>query len=170
MGPMFRSTIFMITILVLSACSVSVEEQKEITKEAVTEVFKGDIKAANKKNDEIEFYMPDGVTIKKEMTKNNIVFEKGLQTFILFYNPNEGSESEVVYQSSVSPNMKYLVNETFKANGKFGFLLINETEHNKYELTVGIGGVKVTTETKAGDLVEDAKMMVEMASSVKLKQ
>ncbi len=84
------------------------------------------------------------------MDRNNI---------FLFYNPVEGSDSEVVYNAALSNN-KYQYKKTYKKEGQFGFLLIRELEENLQELTVGIGGVKITTEVKTKHMQKEAETMM----------
>lgn len=154
--------------VMLSACSASIEEEQSVAKETVSNVFTNEstIKA-NHENDGIKYFLPDGAVIKKT-AENNIVFEKNSKMFILFINPHEGPESEIVYQSSVSPDITYRVNETFQKDNQFGFMLVNDIPENEdlYELTVGVGGVKVTTETDAKHLSDDAELMMEIATTV----
>ena len=50
-----------------------------------------------------------------------------------------------------------------------GFLLINQVDENLNELIVGIGGVKLTSQSKTKNIASDAAVMMEIAHSVKLR-
>lgn len=159
----------MMLFVMLSACSASIEEEQSVAQEAAANTFKTETTVTtNEEVEGIKYHLPKGAVIKKT-TENNVVFEKGSKLYILFVNPHEEADSDVVYQASVSSQIDYRVNETFQEDDKFGFMLVNDIEDQKdqYELTVGVGGVKVTTETDAKHISEDAELMMEIALSVK---
>ncbi|EDL62566.1 hypothetical protein [Bacillus sp. SG-1] len=47
--------------------------------------------------------------------------------------------------------------------------MIREVEKDQFELTTGIGGIKMTTQSVKDDLVADSEFMMEVVSSVKNK-
>lgn len=158
-------------LVMLSACSASIDEEKKVAQEAVKNVFTSELDVeTNKEMKGYHFYLPKGM-VMKESIDNNIVLARGKNIYILFINPQEQSSSEVVYQSSVSPKITYVMDETFTTKGEFGYLLIHEinSEKDVYELTVGIGGVKLTTETNTKHLADNAKEMMEIVKSVENK-
>jgi hypothetical protein len=167
------NSIFYIIIclgLILSACSnASIKEEQKKAEERVVELFKGEHKKPNTESDGLNFYMPTGVSIDQSK-KNNIILKRGKKVYILFYNPNEGRSSEVIYQSTLEPTEKYRVNKTFTdQDGRFGYLLIRDIAEDEYELVVGVGGVKITTQTDADEIAFDAELMIEIASSIEQK-
>lgn len=122
-------------------------------------------KKPNKKSGNIRVYLPFGFEIQDE-TANNIILKNGSKTYILFVNPQEESSSEVVYQATVDQYKNLDTNEKFTKGDKFGFLTIKQLEDDMNELTVGIGGTKITTQTKTTSLNEEAKAMMQIVNSV----
>ncbi|MBY0124139.1 hypothetical protein [Bacillus sp. S/N-304-OC-R1] len=157
-----------IVVLLLSACSASLKEEQSAAKDAVGEAFKMEPKATNNENGDIQFYLPFGFEVDKE-TPNNIILKNGSKTYILFYNPNEGPDSKVVYKATLKQN-DYDYQETFSTKNKhFGYLLVNNNEDTLNELIVGIGGVKITTQAKTKSLSAEAAKMAEIIQSVKMR-
>lgn len=167
MKRLFKGALLLaITVFVLSACSANIEEEYNATNDAVAEAFESKAKKVNNQNKVIRFYLPFGFEIK-EKTPNNILLKNGSKTYILFYNQQEEPESQVVYNATISTKQKFQFNKTYKNDNRFGFLLIKDVDENLHEVTVGIGGVKITTESKTKSMKSDAKMMMEIVNSVK---
>lgn len=120
---------------------------------------------ANEKTELFSYYLPKKFTVK-ETKKFNVLLEKGKQNYILFVNENEEADSKVSYDTLVKQYEKPFISETFENDDRFGYLFVNQIEKNMYEVTVGIGGTKLTTEAKANDIAEDAKNMMKIATSV----
>jgi hypothetical protein len=158
--------LLVVAVLLLSACSANVKEEQKATQEKVVGAFDSPSKKAKEKNADIQFYLPFGFEIK-EKSENNILLKNGSKTYILFYNPHEGSGSEVVFNATLNAN-KFDYKKTYKQDEKFGYLLIRELDEDQQELTVGIGGVKMTTETKTKSMKNDAEMMMQIVNSVKI--
>ena len=61
------------------------------------------------------------------------------------------------------------MNKEFTNNdNKFGFLTIKQLkDDNVNELTIGVGGVKITTQAKTSDLNDYSKIMMQIVNSVK---
>ncbi len=162
------SLLLFIVLLLLTACSnSSIKEEQKAALDTVKETFTQKPKAANNKNQDIEFYLPFGFELKEE-TPNNIILKNGSKTYILFYNQHEAPNSKVVYETTLKLG-EYDLNETFTNNDRLGYLLINQLEKDKNELIVGVGGVKITTETKTKGLSTEAAAMIEIVNSVKMK-
>lgn len=160
----------MISVLILSACgNSSFKEESKLTTKAVKATFNENVKKPNKKSRGIHFYMPFGYEIK-EKNPNNIILKNGSKTYILFNNPQENTSSNVVYKASVSQLKKLDTNEKFMNKKKLGFLLISHLDDDMNELTVGIGGTKITTQVKTGSLKNEAKVMMQIANSVTSKK
>jgi len=49
-------------------------------------------------------------------------------------------------------------------------LLIQKLKDDLYEVVVGIGGIKMTTETELSGLSKDAKSMMEIVRSIKMEK
>jgi hypothetical protein len=76
----------------------------------------------------------------------------------------------VVYKASLDQYKKVDTKELFKKQDHHGFVIIKRLEDDLNELTVGIGGTKITTQTKTGSLVSDAKDMIEIIKSFSYKK
>lgn len=153
-------------VFLLSACSASFSEQKAEIKKEVASTFEGQPEKTNNSTKDIDYYLPPDVNVEEE-TPNNVLLKEGSKTFILFYNQHEKEDSKVVYDSTVTQQKEWDANETFSKDGKFGYMLVKKLKEKNYQLIVGIGGVKLTTETE--NVREDAEAMMEIANSVKVK-
>jgi U3 small nucleolar ribonucleoprotein component len=161
-----KALLIFIAIVGLTACSASFEEVLEETKTAVESEFNKEADKPNNSNDDIEYRVPFGVD-KEEETPNNILFKNGSRTYILFYNQYEESGSKVVYESTLEQHLEWDANVTFEQDGEFGYLLVKQLDEDNYQIVTGVGGVKLTTESK--NLKSDAVTMMEIANSVKVK-
>jgi hypothetical protein len=72
----------------------------------------------------------------------------------------------VVYKSTVELIKDLDVNEKFKSNDQFGYLTIKKLEEDLNEMTIGIGGTKITTMIKTSSLKNEAAVMTQMVKSV----
>jgi hypothetical protein len=161
-----KALFIFIALVGLSACSASFEEVLEETKTAVEAEFNKEADKTNNSNDDIMYRLPFGVE-KEEETPNNILLKNGSRTYILFYNQYEESGSKVVYESTLEQHTEWDANITFEQDGDFGYLLVKQLDEDNYQIVTGVGGVKLTTETK--NLKSDAVTMMEIANSVKVK-
>lgn len=158
--------LILVGLLLLSACSASFSEQKAEIKKEVASTFESQPEKTNNSTKDIDYYLPSDVKVEKE-TPNNVLLKDGPKTYILFYNQHEKEDSKVVYDSTVKQQKEWDANETFSKDGKFGYMLVKELKENHYQLIVGIGGVKLTTETE--NVREDAEAMMQIANSVNIK-
>ncbi|MEH7115303.1 hypothetical protein V7124_23545 [Neobacillus niacini] len=122
-------------------------------------------KKPNKKSADINFYLPFGYEVAEE-SPNNIILKNGSKQYILFNNPQENKRSDVVYQSTIAQNKDIEVNEQFKESDQFGFLIIKKLEEDMNEMTIGIGGTKITTLIKTSSMKNEAVVMAQMIKSV----
>ncbi|WAA11749.1 hypothetical protein [Fervidibacillus halotolerans] len=164
-----RKWLFLIMLLsLLTACTGTLEEETEKAKEQAVEVFEAKAKNANVEKETLSLYLPHGIEVD-ETDPNNVILTRGDKLYLLFINPNEDEKSQVVYEATAETGEDYLLNETFQSDDRFGYIVLKEVEEDVYELTVGIGGIKLTTETNKKDLADDAGMMMEIVSSVQLQ-
>lgn len=160
-------TIFIISILLLSACEkASLKVESKATIKTVKATFNEKEKKPNKKSGKIQFYLPAGYEIKDE-SPNNIILKKGSDIYILFINPQENTTSDVVYKATIEQYKKLDTNEKFTDNHKLGFLTIKHLDDDKNELTIGSGGAKITSLVKTSNLVNDSKVMTQIVNSLK---
>ncbi|MFT9599976.1 hypothetical protein [Mesobacillus sp.] len=158
--------LIIVGLFLLSACSASFSEQKAEIKKDVASTFESQPEKTNNSTKDIDYYLPTDFKVEKE-TPNNVLLKDGSKTYILFYNQHEKEDSKVVYDSTVKQQKEWDANETFSKDGKFGYMLVKELKEDHYQLIVGIGGVKLTTETE--NVREDAEAMMQIANSVKIK-
>ena len=158
--------LIVVGLFLLSACSASFSEQKAEIKKEVASTFESQPEKTNNSTKDIDYYLPSDVKVEKE-TPNNVLLKDGAKTYILFYNQHEKEDSKVVYDSTVKQQKEWDANETFSKDGKFGYMLVKELKENHFQLIVGIGGVKLTTETE--NVREDAEAMMQIANSVNVK-
>lgn len=167
MTRLFKGALLLvISVLLLSACSANIEEEQKATNDKVANAFKSALKKANEKADDIRFYLPEGYNVK-DKSPNNIILKNGSLQYILFYNPQEGAESKVVYNATISNSDEFQYKKTYKKDDQFGYLLIKELDDNLQEVTVGVGGVKITTELKTKNMKNEAEVMMQIVRSVK---
>ncbi|BCB05309.1 hypothetical protein [Bacillus sp. KH172YL63] len=157
-----------ILMLILTGCNTTIDKEKDQTADAVKNAL-----SSNEKPDEkagnIEFYLPFGAKIEKE-SPNNIIISKSSDTFILFTNPQEDKDSELLYKMALNEKESLVKHGTFKEDDRLGYYVIKKLpDTEEYELMVGMGGTKVTTQSEVGDLADHAEMMMKMAASVKHK-
>lgn len=155
-------------LLLLSACSASFDKEEKETIDIVQKALKEKSKKTNNDNEDIEYYLPFGFEVEEE-SPNNIILKNGSKTYILFYNQIEGSDSDVVYQSTVAQKEDLDTDKVIKADDKYGYLLISQLENDVSELTIGVGGTKITTETKTVSLSSEADLMIDIVNSIKVK-
>jgi hypothetical protein len=168
MRKYIQASLLCITALFyLSGCSASFDKEETETMDVAENAFKEDAKKPNNETEEIEYYLPFGFEVEDE-SPNNIILKNGSKTYILFYNPIEGQDSEIVYQSTIEQE-KYDTDKVIKQDNKYGYLLIRKIDDKLNELTVGVGGMKITTETKTRSLSSEADMMIDIVNSIKLK-
>ncbi|MCA1057399.1 hypothetical protein LCL96_00530 [Rossellomorea aquimaris] len=162
------SILFFILMLILAGCSTTIDQEKEETASAVKGALDSN-ESAGEDAGNISFYLPFGAEIEKE-SPNNIIISKSSDTFILFTNPQEDKDSELLYKMAINDKETLVKHGTFKEDDRLGYYVIKELpDTEEYELTVGVGGTKVTTQSQVKDLADNAEMMMKMAASVKHK-
>ncbi len=151
----------------LTACNTpSLKEESKKTIKTVETTFNENVKKPNENSGKIEFFIPTGYEVKGE-SATNIILKNGNDTYILFINPQEDRSSKVVYQATVDQYKKLDTNKTYMNNNKFGFLTIKQLDNNQNEMTIGVGGAKITTQAKTSNLDKVSKVMMQIVNSVK---
>lgn len=154
--------------LILYGCGTSIEEEKALAEEITEKIFNSEQEESNEELEHIAFYLPDNMEVK-EAQPNNIVLEKRGHPYLLFYNQYEERNSEAIYESmiQVEDQTSIISKKTFSDGERFGYLVIIQIDENTYEVTTGIGGVKITTESKLDDIQEHAETSMTIVHSVK---
>ena len=155
----------LLVTLIVAGCTISDKALKKTTLDETKQAFESTPKKINENTELFSYYLPEGFTIKKT-DEFNVLLEKGKQSYILFVNEREPSTSKVSYETLAEQSTDPFMSQTFEDHNRFGYLFVNRLERNKFEVTVGLGGTKVTTESKANDVSADAKNMVDIVTSV----
>lgn len=160
--------LFVMALILLSGCSASFKEEQGEALLAVEKAFTEKPKETNKDNKDISYYLPFGFEVEDE-TPNNIILKNGAKTYILFYNLHENNGSDVVLDATLQQK-KYDVKEQFQEGEKLGFFLVKKGDNKVNEVTVGIGGVKVTGEVKTNSMTTEAETMMQIVNSVQFNK
>ncbi|RIW35698.1 hypothetical protein D3H55_07395 [Bacillus salacetis] len=164
----YKLSVVLILMLAAGCSSATLEESQEEAVEAVKETFENPVDDANEETENFQFHLPSGSSIKEE-NANNVIIEDGNNTYILFYNQNVSADSEQLFDLAAEDGENIIKQETFKDGDRFGYYVIREVEDDQFELTTGIGGTKMTTQSVKDDLVDDSEFMMKVVSSVKNK-
>lgn len=157
------------TIFLLTACGQSLEERSAEGVKSAREAFYADNKKPTEEVDGTKFYKPFGFKVENKSDGQNIVLNKSKETFILFINPNEKSNSQLFYDLLVGDkNKKIIAEDTFIEDDTFGFAAIIKTENDDaVELIVSVGGVKMSTRTNEKSITASLPKMMEVVRSIK---
>ena len=159
----------MISMLVLSACGKTVEEQASQGIENAETVFTSEPNEANKSIGHIELYLPKGFSIEKGIDEANYTVVNGKDSYILFVNSNEPEDSRLHFDILTQDTKANIIQEkTFETDGVFGFSAVNKQSEENYELIVSVGGVKLTTLSNDKKIDNKLQQMMEIVRSVKL--
>jgi hypothetical protein len=154
-----------LAVILLVGCS-SVEEQAVDGIENAKIVFQGDAEKPNETVGNLKIFLPSGFTIE-ESDETNIILSKGKDSYILFINPNELSESQLYYNLLIADTkLKIVEKNTFEQNGRFGFAAIIQSSEENYELITSIGGIKLTTISKLPNIASNLEQMMKIVRSI----
>ncbi|KMJ57081.1 hypothetical protein AB685_19000 [Bacillus sp. LL01] len=164
-------SILLLSLLVLAGCSISIEDATQKSIDSFEQTFNGEEMEAAEETDSFRYHLPSQFVVDSE-SENNIVLTHKEQTYLLFVNPFEPKDSEVLYDSTKMNYDKLELDHTVTQDGRLGYLLISPLEGEEeefYEVTVGVGGVKMTTVTDTKNMESSTTSMMEVVSSVKIK-
>lgn len=159
-------SVFLISILV-GGCSGNERQMDKALKAAVS-VFREEAQQPNTEVGSILVYLPETFKVEEEQ-ENNLILKRGNQTYILFVNPQEKIKSSLLFLTAEKQSNQNLLLKSFQTDDKFGYISIKDLTEETYELAVGSGGVKLTTETDKEHLEKEADEMMEIVSSVPQK-
>ncbi|MCD5323904.1 MULTISPECIES: hypothetical protein [Pontibacillus] len=120
----------------------------------------------NTELEHVSMYLPDSMEVLSD-SPNNILLESDEKKYILFYNPYEKKTSQTFYKSA-KEDENVLKVEAFEHKEVFGYMKVAAIEEDTYELQVGAGGVKMTTETDLSNMEDDAQKMMKVVHSIVL--
>ena len=153
--------------VLLAGCSMTPEERSEEGLEAAGKVFREDVRRTNAEVGSVRLYKPAGFKIREGSDEQNIVFEKGGDTYVLFINPNEPDNSRLFYELLYAdPAKDILTTATYEQYGVFGFSGITDAGNERFELVAGSGGAKMTTMSKERGIERNLRTMMEIVRSV----
>lgn len=168
---MFRKWRFLflmtLALILLVGCGKSLDDRTASGMEAARAAFLANDKKPTEETDGIRYYKPAGFTVTEDSDAQNIVFNKGNDTYILFINPNEEKDSHLFFDLLKADQNKEIVKEsTFEEAGHFGFAAIVKGSKDEYELIASVGGAKMTTLAKKRNIEADLERMMEIVRSV----
>ncbi len=170
MKKVIAGTLVLFSIFFLAACGASIEKEKVKAEDRAEKAFNADPEAANEEVQVLHFYLPTDMSVKSDKP-NNIILEKKDHPYIFFYNQNEPNNSQALYDNMVNEEEgAFIVNKTFSDQNRFGYLMITGIDEETFEVTAGIGGMKVTTESKTKNVSDDAETMMKIVASASLKE
>ena len=156
-------------VMMASVFLVGCASQEEEINEGVAAIhttFETEGKAVNNTLNEIDVYLPFYFEVIEEIN-NNVLLSNGSEQFILFYNDQEDRLSKQNYEIALSQN-EYIYNEVMETEAEFRYILISQVDEKLVEVTIGIGGKKITSQMKPKQLIDNAKAMTNIVRSVTL--
>ena len=156
--------IVILLVLFLSGFFVSETQAMQNAKSAAKEAFNKEEVPYTKELERISLYLPESMDIVSN-SDNNLILREEEQNYILFYNQFETLKSDTFYKTAKQAQDIEMI-ETFKNDERFGYFRVIQISDETYELQVGVGVVKMTTETEKGDLKKDARELMKIVRSI----
>ncbi|GEN45945.1 hypothetical protein [Alkalibacillus haloalkaliphilus] len=158
-----KALLLMLTVAVVAACSPSAEEAfSQAESEVRSVVLSSEEIETNYSFDRFDAYKPDDFQVT-DANPHNVVFNDGGQPYVLFVNEFEAPNSQWFY-NRISDEGVYL--RTIETEDAFAYIHAIEHGDDQYEVHLGIGGIKMSTITSLSQVEDDAKLMIEIISSV----
>lgn len=156
-------------VIIIAGCSAQEAEVFQNTSDLVEQVYKEAAPEANEEAKGYSYYVPKGYSVE-QIDDNNMIFTRKGNTYVLFVNPLEDEASAVLFDAFKN-NDKQLFSAAYTdIPERFGFLVINGADDSLYEVSVGIGGIKMSTKAKLRHIEKSAEEMMEIVRSVSLKR
>lgn len=151
----------------LAGCLATPEEQIADGVANARSTFDEEPPKTNESTDQLELYLPGGYTIEEPSDEHNIIITKGSDSFVLFINPNESSDSKFFYDlQKANAEQEWAADETFEQNGRFGFVTVREIAEDQFEIVTSSGGVKLTTISEESEIQENLEWMMKTVRSI----
>lgn len=151
----------------LAGCLATPEEQISDGVANARSTFEEEPPKSNEKTDHLELYLPGGYKIEEPSDEHNIIITKGSDSFVLFVNPNESSDSKFFYDlQKANSEQQWVADETFEQNGRFGFVTVREIAEDQFEIVASSGGVKMTTISEESDIQKNLDWMMKTVRSI----
>ena len=155
--------------LFLSACS-TLEERAAKGMEKAEEVFFSESVEANEKIENVQFFKPSNFTLSEESDAQNIILTNRGETFVLFVNPNEKTDSHLYYDLLKAQDEKILYEKTFEEKDRFGFVAVVQNAENVMEVITSSGGIKMTTLAEEENVDDHIETMMKVVNSVRISK
>lgn len=153
----------------LAACNATTEEGADAAFEKMDELVKEQIPETNETIGHYQLYVPEKFEMKEEVDEFNILFEKGKNPYILFVNPNEDERSKQLYETTIEKT-EGEITKVYEQDGQFMYVIVTQLDDNRSELTVGVGGRKLTTYDKNKKLAKAVEPMVQLIRSLEIME
>lgn len=150
--------------LLLTACGPSEEEIVEQLEKESAAQFESESTEPNETLTHFSLYLPEGYKIDTD-DETNVVIRQTDQIYLLFHNPFEDKQSKTYYESlELVDDATYL--QSFEGDDYFAYIYLRPLESD-YELQVGIGGTKITTQTPLDQVETEVNQLIKILSSIK---
>lgn len=161
----------MFLLLALSGCNQSIDEQIANGFQLTEIVFAEKPEKPTDTVGNIQLYLPTKYHIEDSSDTYNILVSKGKQSYILFINDREESDSKLYYELLKEDRSKEILAEkTYEKDNTFSFSAVSKTEsQEEFELVVSSGGVKMTTISAMKEVEDNLHEMTKIVHSVKIK-
>lgn len=156
-----------ILFLMLVGCSKSEEDILNETVDRVKDRFlqaERILEAEN--NSTFTYYIPKDLTIVEE-DEHNIVLEGKNHAYVIFKNPFESPTSNRLFHlAKIEDAVLY---ESFETEDMFAYIRIRpdyDVDLPLYEVQIGVGGVKATTNVKLEEIPKVSEELMKIAKSI----
>ncbi|KOS64717.1 hypothetical protein FJQ98_21960 [Lysinibacillus agricola] len=166
-----RAVGLMLLLLVLTGCNQSVDEQIKNGLQISKTDFAEKPEEHTDSVGDVELYLPSNFKVDDSSDAYNILVTKGKESYILFINDREDTDSKLYYNLLKDDSSKNIIEEnTYEKDGVFGFTAVSKTDNeDEFELIVNSGGVKMTTISQAKHIEDNLHEMTKIVHSVKIK-
>lgn len=162
--------LFILMALILVGCGQTVEEQVTSGIASAQSTFSDTPASTNTEIGEMSLYLPIGFKIEEGTEATNFIVMNGKDSYILFVNPIEHSNSQLNYNLLLGDQTKNIVKQqTFEQDGVFGFSAVVKHSEEQFEIIVSIGGIKMTTMSSDKKIDEKMANMMEVVRSIDIK-
>lgn len=158
-------------ITILAGCAQTAEERIEEGLADARAAFEQEPVETNETVNGTELYLPRAYTLEEPSDAHNVIITKGSDSFVLFMNPNEPSDSTFFYElQKANAQQEWTADETFEQHGRFGFATVREIAEERFEIVTSTGGVKMTTISEEDKIADNMDWMMKTVRSVNTEE
>lgn len=156
-----------LSVFLLAGCMGTPEERLAEGLSETRMAFEEEPPETNETAGATELYLPGGYDVEEPVDENNVIITKGSDSFVLFINPNEASDSKFFYDlQKANEQQEWVADETFEQNGRFGFATLRAIAEDRFEVVVSAGGVKMTTISEESGVPGNMEWMMKTVRSI----